>query len=81
MKRKQRMLKMALCVVVAVGLGGCASMNQRRTFAKHVDEGAAPLVQGYRAYVTQDARLTDSEKKMRLGLADELEAYLKEGQQ
>jgi hypothetical protein len=62
-----------------MGLTGCALLNDRRQFAAKAATGAAPVTKEYRTYVSKDTGLSDSEKKMRNRLADELDTYLQEG--
>lgn len=62
-------------------MSGCAALQGggRQRFASGVEDGAGPIVKGYRGYVAKDTSLSDDERRMRLNLADEFEAYVKEG--
>lgn len=66
-------------VIASQLLTGCAGINERKQFAVHVADGAAPILKGYRGCVQKEQALSDDEKRMRLRLVDEFERYVSGG--
>lgn len=79
--RKSRLRAVAVLFLAVLTTSGCASLQGggRQQFAMRVSQGAAPVLKGYRGYVAADTTLNADEKRMRLGLADDLEHYVEGG--
>ena len=75
--RKSRLRAVAVLFVAVFMMSGCAALQGggRQQFAVRVSQGADPVLKGYRRYVAADTTLNEDEKRMRLGLADDLEHY------
>lgn len=79
--RKSRLRVVAALFAAVLMTSGCAGLQGggRQQFALHVSQGVDPVLKGYRRYVSADTTLNDDEKRMRLGLADDLEHYVEGG--